>query len=157
MKNKSILRRIIVFVIKYTLYVLFSLLLALLIRIFLCSFFVVASDSMEPTILPGDFILTDKWTYGARIFRQLKFDNDPQIIRMAGLRQINHNDVVAFNFPFRNNWYFVAGDMTMNSQDSRYFGLVPEAYIIGRASLIITSKDINTGKRRWNRMLKSIK
>jgi len=51
----------------------------------------------------------------------------------------------------------VAGDMTMNSQDSRYFGLVPEAYIIGRASLIITSKDINTGKRRWNRMLKSIK
>jgi signal peptidase I len=247
---------------------------------------------MEPCIVPGDFILANKSTYGARIFTGLKFDrnSDPPMIHVPGLRNIRRNDILVFNFPyrygwdtirmnletifvkrciglpgdsisaiegfyrvsgladtlgylpeqkrlvrnrlaldpgvlnaaafdpsfhwniinfgpfyipaagitialtpenfklyhklivyetravvhcgdssvfindtlvhhytFRSNWYFIAGDKVMNSQDSRYIGLIPEAYIIGRASMVLTSKDRNTGKRRWNRMFKRIK
>jgi len=277
---------------KYSLYIFLSLLLALVIRLFLCNFYALSSDSMEPGIILGDFILADKMTYGARIFTGLKFNrnSDPPMIHMQGFRSIRRNDVVVFNHPyryrwdtirmdleriyvkrciglpgdslsafggfyhisglvetlgyipgqkqmvrnrstldsaiiravafdqslgwdvfdfgpfyipaagvtialtpenfklyrklivyetndvirsddsliyindtlrcdytFRSNWYFMAGDKVMNSQDSRYIGLIPEAYIIGRASMVLTSKDRFTGKRRWNRMLKRIK
>ena len=91
---------------KYVLYLAISLLLALLIRLFICNFYVVPSDSMEPKIVPGDFILTSKLTYGARIFTSLKFDrnSDPSIKRVPGFRSIRRNDVVVFNFPYRYNW-----------------------------------------------------
>ena len=42
-----------------------------------------------------------------------------------------------------------------NSQDSRYWGLLPEEYIVGRASFIWKSTD-NEGKIRWKRIFKSI-
>lgn len=35
------------------------------------------------------------------------------------------------NYEFKTDWYFFAGDNVLNSRDSRYFGLVPEEYIIG--------------------------
>jgi signal peptidase I len=66
-------------------------------------------------------------------------------------------DTLRHEYTFRSNWYFMAGDKVMNSQDSRYIGLIPESYIIGRASMVLTSKDGYTGKRRWNRMLKRIR
>ena len=278
---------------RYLLYIGLSLLLAFFIRVFLCNFYWVPTDSMAPTIQPGDFMLAEKWTYGARIFTSLKFDNesDPPMKRVLGFGRIQRNDVVLFNFPyrsdwdtirmdvdnvmvkrciglpgdslsiidsyyhvsglsdtlgyipgqrqlaghrgaldstlmrtypfdtiqfqwdirnfgplyipaagttivltpqnlalynkqivyetnavirqedalvyindtlrhdytFRSNWYFIAGDKVMNSQDSRYTGLIPEAYIIGKASFLLTSKDRYSGEIRWNRMFKRIK
>jgi signal peptidase I len=67
------------------------------------------------------------------------------------------NDIPRYDYTVLNNWYFVAGDKVINSQDSRYIGLIPEAFIIGRASMVITSKDKNTGKRRWNRTFARIR
>ncbi len=279
-------------ILKFILYLFVSLLLALIIRLFLCNFYRIPSDSMVPTVIPGDFILTEKWSYGARVFTSLKFDRDqdPPMVRMPNLGHIKREDVVVFNFPFRetwdtvrmdfnklfvkrciglagdslsiiagyyhiagladtvgcipeqkrmiryhasldssilrtfpfdstfhwdamnfgpfyipaagatialtprnfklyhrqmtyetggkvvmndsavyindtlafnytfrHNWYFVAGDNVMNSQDSRYISLIPDTYIIGKASMVISSKDTYTGKRRWKRMLKRIK
>ena len=34
---------------------------------------------------------------------------------------------------FKKNYYFAAGDNIMNSGDSRYWGLVPEEFIVGVA------------------------
>ena len=286
------MKRIIIITLKYSLYFVTSVMLALIIRLFLCNFYVVPSYSMEPTILPGDFILTEKVSYGARIITGLKFDrnSDPTMIRIPGVRKMRRNDVVVFNSPyryewdsirmnleqifvkrcigipgdslsivggyyriagfndtlgyiaeqkrlsrfyhsidsinmrtfpfdntinwniinfgplyvpavgttieltpknfklyrqliifetgdvvwhddslvyindtvrhyytFRSNWYFFAGDNVLNSQDSRYFGLIPEDYIIGRASIVLTSKERYSNKRRWYRFMKRIK
>lgn len=35
------------------------------------------------------------------------------------------------SYSFETDWYFLGGDNVLNSKDSRYFGLVPEEYIIG--------------------------
>ena len=59
-------------------------------------------------------------------------------------------------YRFQKNYYFMAGDNGMNSQDSRYWGLLPEEYIVGKAWIIRKSVDPYTDKFRWNRFLKVI-
>ena len=66
------------------------------------------------------------------------------------------NDSVIRNYRFKENYYFVTGDKVMNSQDSRYWGLLPEPFIVGKAVRIWKSVDRNTDKIRWNRIFKKI-
>jgi signal peptidase I len=49
-------------------------------------------------------------------------------------------------YTFKNNYYFMMGDNRHNSFDSRYFGLVPESKIIGKASLVLFS---NSKEKKW--------
>lgn len=35
-------------------------------------------------------------------------------------------------YEFLSDWYFLGGDNVLNSKDSRYFGFVPDDYIIGK-------------------------
>ena len=60
-------------------------------------------------------------------------------------------------YRFRHNYYFMGGDDSMNSVDSRYWGLIPEEFIVGKAALILKSTDPRTGKLRLNRLWKRIK
>ena len=66
------------------------------------------------------------------------------------------NDSVIRTYRFKENYYFVAGDKVMNSQDSRYWGLLPERFIVGNAVRIWKSVDRETDKIRWNRIFKKI-
>lgn len=50
-----------------------------------------------------------------------------------------------------NNYYFMAGDNVLDSRDSRYWGLVPEDYIIGVVQMISYSKDKETDRIKWER------
>lgn len=50
------------------------------------------------------------------------------------------------------NYYFTVGDNVMNSCDSRYWGFVPEEYIVGVVRFIPYSIDENMGKLRKNRI-----
>ena len=58
---------------------------------------------------------------------------------------------------FEQNYYFMSGDFVFDSKDSRYWGLLPEDHVIGKAAFIWKSKDIHTNKHRWNRFFKKIK
>ncbi len=64
------------------------------------------------------------------------------------------NGVETTEYTFKLNYYWMMGDNRHNSQDSRFWGFVPEDHIVGRASLIWFSWD---GGPRWNRLFKSIK
>ncbi len=57
-------------------------------------------------------------------------------------------------YVFKMNYYFMAGDYVFDSQDSRYWGLLPEDHIIGKVAFIWKSVDEDTGKFRWERMMK---
>lgn len=65
-------------------------------------------------------------------------------------------DILITEYCFKENYYFVAGDKVFNSQDSRYWGLLPEPYIVGVATWIWKSVDPVTNKVRWDRVLKRI-
>ena len=65
-------------------------------------------------------------------------------------------DSVIQEYHFRENYYFVGGDYMENSKDSRYWGLLPEPYIVGVATRIWKSVDRSTGKIRWDRVMKKI-
>lgn len=60
------------------------------------------------------------------------------------------------SYTFKENYYFVAGDNVFNSQDSRYFGLVPEPFIVGKAAFILQSTDSRTGRKRSDRYFKHL-
>lgn len=61
------------------------------------------------------------------------------------------------HYLFRSNYYFMAGDKTENSRDSRYLGPIPEEYIVGVAWLIGTSIKPYTGRYRKECFLKNIR
>ena len=216
---------------------------------------------MQPTIIPGDYVLVNKLAYGARIFDL--FDavdgKDVKIRRAPGFTDVKNNDVVVFHIPhpnswdkiemnmskyfikryigipgdtlriingiyrtfpwdlelnwnikdfgplyipkkgdkiilnranallykkikewekghslqferdslwenktylpaytFRHNYYFMGGDKVVNSQDSRYWGLLPDELIVGKAWLIWKSIDPYSKKIRQERILKKI-
>jgi len=56
-------------------------------------------------------------------------------------------------YTFKYNYYWMMGDNRHRSQDSRFWGFVPETHIVGKASLIWFSW--NNGPR-WNRFFKNI-
>lgn len=66
-------------------------------------------------------------------------------------------DSVIQEYRFRENYYFVAGDKAENSQDSRYWGMLPEAFIVGKAVRVWHSVNPVTKEMRWDRILKKIK
>lgn len=66
-------------------------------------------------------------------------------------------DSLVFKYQFRENYYFVAGDRAENSQDSRYWGLLPEPFIVGKATWVWKSIDPVTGTIRKDRILTRIR
>jgi signal peptidase I, bacterial type len=71
--------------------------------------------------------------------------------------QVLLNDSVIDKYTFLTNYYFMSGDFTFDSRDSRYWGLLPEDHIVGKAAFVWKSKDIHTDKWRWNRLFKAVK
>ncbi|MBN8787660.1 MAG: signal peptidase I, partial [Terrimonas sp.] len=57
-------------------------------------------------------------------------------------------------YTFKMDYFWLMGDNRHNSQDSRFWGFVPEDHVVGRASLIWFSWDKGP---RWNRLFRSIK
>jgi signal peptidase I len=76
-------------------------------------------------------------------------------------------------YTFKMNYYFMMGDNRHNSQDSRYWGFVPEDHIVGKALFVWLSLkyDVKTVRKRngdfvdeqsfkgvrWNRIFMGIK
>jgi signal peptidase I len=63
------------------------------------------------------------------------------------------NGKEATSYTFKMNYYWMMGDNRHKSQDSRYWGFVPEDHIVGEAWLIWMSWE---GGPRWNRLFKTI-
>ena len=66
------------------------------------------------------------------------------------------NEKVA-SYTFKKDYYFMMGDNRHNSEDSRYWGFVPEDHIVGKPLLVLMSFDPTASifkKFRWSRVCK---
>ncbi|AAU92527.1 signal peptidase I [Methylococcus capsulatus str. Bath] len=200
-------------------------LVVMLLRSFLVEPFRIPSGSMMPTLLIGDFILVNKFTYGIRlpvlntkiiemnepqrgdivVFRfpkdptvdyikrviglpgdrigyynkQLYVNGKPMPQTLLGIYQgvgqgasmsgaellsedlegvehdilIRHGQpTVQGEFTVPEGSYFVMGDNRDNSNDSRYWGVVPEANLVGKAFFIWMSWDFENGGIGFSRL-----
>ena len=201
------------------------ILAVLLIRSFLVEPFRIPSNSMMPTLLTGDFILVNKFSYGIRlpvlnnkilemgepsrgdvvVFRYPKDPSSDYIKRVVGLpgdRVGYYNKIVYINgepvgqvpagvyigvgsgismsgaserqeqlgdalhdilvmphtpglegeYVVGDDEYFVMGDNRDNSNDSRYWGPVPEDNLVGKAFRVWMNWDGANGGVDWNRI-----
>ncbi|MDE2027634.1 MAG: signal peptidase I [Candidatus Omnitrophica bacterium] len=193
-----------------------SILIAFVLAVFIRSYFLqpfkIPSGSMIPTLIVGDHLFVDKWTYGPQILPPMYWDiggqnGQPPLLsirwpqkllsltkqRLPGFRKPQTGDIIVFVYPldptkdfikrliavggetveirdgsvyingkkvtdpritkthYLNRgdygaegevvrvppgYVFVMGDNTASSYDSRYWGFVPEANIIGKADVL---------------------
>lgn len=199
--------------------------IVLILRSFLAEPFRIPSASMMPTLLIGDFILVNKYTYGIKlpvfnnkiieigkpergdivVFRYPKDPTVDYIKRVIGLPNdkityenkklyvndkpveynslgiyqgvgqgedmtgseqltenltgIKHNilirtdaDSAEGTYIVPDGHYFVMGDNRDNSNDSRYWGTVPEANLVGKAFFIWMNWDLENKGVAFNRI-----
>ncbi len=82
------------------------------------------------------------------------FPGEPNpVVLQCGLDMLARN-VVNGEVLVPDGKYFVLGDNRDRSLDSRYFGFVPSADIIGRPVMIYDSRETPLGQRRWSRLFK---
>lgn len=70
------------------------------------------------------------------------------------------NGKVINEYTFNQNYYFMMGDNRYESDDSRFWGFVPEDHVVGKAVFIWMSIDKDGGllnKLRWKRLFSIIK
>ncbi|WP_010520407.1 signal peptidase I [Aquimarina agarivorans] len=78
---------------------------------------------------------------------------------------LNGNQVLINNSPsssytFKQDYYWMMGDNRHNSEDSRYWGFVPENHIVGKPVFLFMSWDKNAkgifNKIRWDRIMTTV-
>lgn len=201
------------------------ILVVLILRSFLIEPFRIPSGSMMPTLVAGDFILVNKYSYGIRLpvidtkiidigspargeIAVFRYPEDPSIdyikrivglpgdhlryedkrlfvngeempqrligtytgvghgrgmsgasLRMETINGNEHEILVQSRRPVGegefivpDGYYFAMGDNRDNSNDSRFWGPVPDEYLVGRAFMIWMSWDSERGGVTWERI-----
>ena len=70
------------------------------------------------------------------------------------------NGTAVTSYTFRQNYYWMMGDNRHNSEDSRFWGFVPEDHVVGKPLFVWLSKDNFTPfleSIHWKRMFRSVK
>lgn len=107
---------------------------------------------VKPMILPrkNEIYRIDE-TNKVTFFHLIKrFENSKISLRSDGL-YLNNKRITSYRFS--NNYYYMIGDNRATSYDSRFWGPVPEIFILGKAEVIYYSRN-NT--INWERFFKRI-
>ncbi len=80
----------------------------LLMRVCVFDYFTIPTNSMYPTLKPGDKVVVNKLLMGARIYTNFKFNSKGQELksfRMKGIRCVMCNDIIVFNYPIHDDHF----------------------------------------------------
>jgi signal peptidase I len=111
------------------------------------------ADNFGPITVPkkGDVVTL---TYNnLELYRRLITNYEGNTLETGTNGKFKINGVETNTYTIKLNYYWMMGDNRHRSQDSRYWGFVPETMVVGKASLVWFSW--NKGPR-WKRIFKSI-
>ena len=110
-------------------------------------------DNYGPLTIPkkGNVLLVNAQTIA--LYRRLIITYEQNTMEeVNGKFIINGKEATTYTAKY--NYFWMMGDNRHRSQDSRYWGFVPETHVVGKASLIWFSWDKGP---RWKRLFNSIK
>lgn len=108
-----------------------------------------------PLYLPEEGSKIKMTLANALVYRKTIEWEQKKKLRLCG-DSIYLGDSLITEYRFLKNYYFAVGDNVLDSRDSRYWGLLPEEYIVGKATRIFRSVKRYTGEERWERFMKEI-
>jgi signal peptidase I len=91
-------------------------------------------------------------------YKAIITDYEKNDLKVTGA-EIRINGKIATSYTFQQNYYWMMGDNRHNSEDSRYWGYVPENHIVGKPIFIWMSWDSNAKglkKIRWDRLFTTV-
>jgi signal peptidase I len=115
-------------------------------------------DNYGPIIIPkkGWTVKLDSVTYPIYARCISVYENNK--VQLSG-NDILINGKKTDSYTFKMNYYWMMGDNRHDSDDSRFWGFVPEDHIVGKALFIWMSWDDDAsffGKIRWSRLFRGI-
>ena len=148
--------------------IVFAVIAATVIRVFFIEAYTIPTESMEKSLLVGDFLFVSKVNYGARIPMTpvaFPFAHHTMPVtgtkayydgiqwkyrRLPGIQDIKRNDVVVFNFP--------EGDtVALEVQDRDYYGLVRAlGHEAVNTQYTVTSRPVDKRENYIKRIVKSL-
>lgn len=116
------------------------------------------NDNLGPVYIPqeGKTIALNVETLP--FYKTIITDYEKNELQVNG-SEIRINGKIATTYTFKQNYYWMMGDNRHNSEDSRYWGYVPENHIVGKPVFIWLSIDSNGkgfDKIRWERLFTTV-
>lgn len=110
-------------------------------------------DNYGPYIIPKKGMTISLTSENYSLYNKVINDHEGiELKHTEGLFYLNNKQVVSYTF--KKDYYFMMGDNRMGSEDSRFWGLVPEDRIIGKVQCVLVSNFRD--KFQWSRLLKTI-
>ncbi len=91
-------------------------------------------------------------------YKAIITDYEKNDLKVTG-NEIRINGKITTSYTFQQNYYWMMGDNRHNSEDSRYWGYVPENHVVGKPIFIWMSWDSNAKgfkKIRWDRLFTTV-
>jgi signal peptidase I len=118
-------------------------------------------DNMGPMYVPQEGKTVELNTDNLPFYKKIIGEYEKNDLKVTGT-EIRINGQVATSYTFKQDYYWMMGDNRHRSEDSRYWGFVPEDHIVGKPVFIWMSLDPdeswkNIGKKiRWDRMFTTV-
>ncbi|AIM59161.1 signal peptidase I [Cellulophaga sp. RHA_52] len=117
-------------------------------------------DNLGPIYIPKAGATINLNAKNLPLYKKIITEYEGNTLAQAG-NQITINGSVADKYTFKQDYFWMMGDNRHQSEDSRYWGFVPENHIVGKPVFIWMSIDgINDGfanwKPRWNRFFTTV-
>nr|WP_314839153.1 signal peptidase I [uncultured Flavobacterium sp.] len=116
------------------------------------------SDNYGPIYIPEQGKTVPLTIENLPFYKTIIDDYENNKLQVNGT-EICINGKIAKEYTFKQNYYWMMGDNRNNSEDSRYWGFVPENHIVGKPIFIWLSIDPNgkgINKIRWNRVFTTV-
>jgi len=115
-------------------------------------------DNMGPIYVPQQGKTVALTAETLPFYKMIITDYENNDLKVNG-NEIRINGKVATSYTFQQDYYWMMGDNRHNSEDSRYWGFVPENHIVGKPVFIWMSLDQHArglDKIRWERMFTTV-